>query len=113
MRTLVTAVAAAVSVLLLIVLLLQVGALHGELDAVSGDAANAASEAASVREELGEIRAAVERLNDELAALPRDGVVPTDSSGLILERMTEIRDDLAALSQRVDDICRNAPIELC
>ena len=55
----------------------------------------------------------MDALNDELAALPRSGVVPTDSSGLILERMTEIRDQVSELAGRVDDICRNAPIDLC
>ena len=58
-------------------------------------------------------RSAFQALSDELAAIPRRGVVPTDSSDLILERMTEIRDQVTELAERVDAICRNAPISLC
>ena len=112
MRTL-AAVGGAVVAILLVVLLVQVAGLRGEAaDAASeARAATAAADAAAAG--VDELRTAIETLSDELAAIPRRGVVPTDSSGLILERMTEIRDQMAALSDRVDAICRNAPISLC
>lgn len=113
MRSLPIILFGSAAVVLLVVVVLQVGALRGDVDAVRDEAASAASDASGVRAELTQVLEAVEQLSDELAALPRDGVVPTDSSGLILERMTEIRDDLAALTERVDQICRNAPLELC
>lgn len=112
-RSLAAVIGAAVVVVLLVVLVLQVGGLREDVTAARDEAAAAAAAAAPLQIDLDEIRASLDALTDEFAALPRDGVVPTDSSGLILDRMDEIRDAVNELAGRVDDICRNAPIDLC
>ena len=98
---------------LLVVLVLQVASLRAEVATARDEAAAAAAAAGPLQLDLDEIRTTLDAIADEFAALPRDGVVPTDSSALILERMTEIRDAVTELAGRVDDICRNAPIDLC
>ncbi len=112
-RSLPAAIGAAVIALLLVVLLLQVAGLRDDVADARADASAAAAAAAAASSGLDEVRTTLDGLSDELAAIPRSGVVPTDSSGLILERMDEIRDRVAELARRVDDICRNAPIDLC
>lgn len=106
-------IGAVVVAVLLVVLVFQVASLREEVTAARDEAAAAAAGADRLQYDLEAVQAAVDALGDELASLPRDGVVPTDSSGLILERMDEIRDRVAELAGRVDDICRNAPIDLC
>jgi hypothetical protein len=66
-----------------------------------------------MRSAVSDMRDALDDLGAELAALPHSGVVPTDSSSLILERITGLGDQVASLSDRVDQICQNAPIDLC
>jgi hypothetical protein len=111
-RSLSIAVGAIIAVLL-VVLVFQFAGLRAEVTAARDQATAAGATAERLRTDLDTLQAAVDALGDELASLPRDGVVPTDSSGLILERMDEIRDRVAELAGRVDDICRNAPIDLC
>ena len=95
------------------VLLVQVSALRGDVEAARGEGLAATETADELSGEMAELRSAFQALSEELAAIPRRGVVPTDSSELILERMTEIRDQVTELAERVDAICRNAPISLC
>ncbi len=123
MRSLPTLVIGGVTTVLLLLLLWQVAGLRGEVDTLRADAsaaaeaaaeaATAASDAATAAGGIADVRDMVEQLNAEIAALPRTGVVPTDSSQLILQRIDEIRDLLTSLASRVDDICRNAPVSLC
>ena len=112
-RSLAAVIGAAMVVVLLVVLVLQVASLRAEVATARDEAAAAAAAAGPLQLDLDEIRTTLDAIADEFAALPRDGVVPTDSSALILERMTEIRDAVTELAGRVDDICRNAPIDLC
>lgn len=112
-RSLAVVIGAAVMAVLLVILVFQVASLREEVAAARDEAAAAAAAAAPLEIDLEKIRTTLDALADEFAALPRDGVVPTDSSSLILERMTEIRDQVTELAGRVDDICRNAPIDLC
>lgn len=111
-RTL-AAAAAAISLVLIVVLLVQVSSLRGDVEAAHGEALAATETARELGDEIAELRDAFRALSDELATIPRRGVVPTDSSGLILERLTEIRDEVTELAERVDAICRNAPVALC
>ncbi len=107
------AIGAALVMITLVVLVVQVAGLRREAaDALSeARAATAAADAAASG--IDELRTDIRSLIDELARIPRRGIVPTDSSGLILERMTEIRDEIAQLTDRVDAICENAPVSLC
>jgi hypothetical protein len=107
------AIGAALVMIALVVLVVQVAGLRRETaDALSeARAATAAADAAASA--IDELRTDIRSLIDELARIPRRGIVPTDSSGLILERMTEIRDEIAQLTDRVDAICENAPVSLC
>lgn len=66
---------------------------------------------------LGELRTAI---TEELAAIRVRGVVPTDSSGVILDRLDalegsldridEMADTLAGLQERLDQICEGVPV---
>ena len=66
---------------------------------------------------LGELRTAI---TEELAAIRVRGVVPTDSSGVILDRLDalegsldridEMADTLAGLRERLDQICEGVPV---
>jgi hypothetical protein len=72
----------------------------------------------------GELDVALEELrtafSDELATIRLRGVVPTDSSGLILDRLEaldgalgridEMADTLDELRQRLDQICEGVPV---
>jgi hypothetical protein len=112
-RSFLTIIGAIAVAVLLAVVLLQLNGLRDDVADARGEANSTLEEVRAVQSDMDELQAAMDALSDELATLPRSGVVPTDSSGLILERMTEIRDQVTELAGRVDDICRNAPIDLC
>ena len=66
---------------------------------------------------LADLRTAI---TDELATIRLRGVVPTDSSGVILDRLDalegaldridEMADTLAVLQERLDQICEGVPV---
>ena len=66
---------------------------------------------------LADLRTAI---TDELATIRLRGVVPTDSSGVILDRLDalegaldridEMADTLAGLQERLDQICEGVPV---
>ena len=66
---------------------------------------------------LAELRTAI---SEELATIRFRGVVPTDSSGVILDRLDalegaldridEMADTLAGLQERLDQICEGVPV---
>jgi hypothetical protein len=87
-------------------------------------AAGGASGTAVDASDRGELDGAPEELrtafSDELATIRLRGVVPTDSSGLILDRLEaldgalgridEMADTLDELRQRLDQICEGVPV---
>ena len=100
------------------VLIGRVGALEDRLEATEAlVAAIEPVEVEQLRTELDSLRTAVA---DELATIGFRGVVPTDSSGVILERLEALDaalgriDEMAAtldrLEGRLDQICEGVPI---
>lgn len=112
-RSTVALVAGVLAMVLVVLVVIQVAALRADVASARRDAAAAASGAAEMRTAVSDVRNALDDLGAELAALPHSGVVPTDSSSLILERITALGDQVASLSDRLDQICQNAPMDLC
>lgn len=112
-RSTVALVAGVLAMVLVVLVVIQVAALRADVASARRDAAAAASGAAEMRTAVSDVRNALDDLGAELAALPHSGVVPTDSSSLILKRITALGDQVASLSDRLDQICQNAPMDLC
>lgn len=82
--------------------------LAGAIDTIDSEELNLA---------LDDLRTAI---TDELATIRFRGVVPTDSSGVILDRLDalegsldridEMADTLADLKERLDQICEGVPV---
>ena len=112
------AVVGVVTLTLLAVILLRLGDIDERVAAVeSSVAAIDAIDRDELDLALEDLRTA---FSDELATIRLRGVVPTDSSGLILDRLEALEgaldriDEMAAtledLRQRLDQICEGVPV---
>jgi hypothetical protein len=112
------AIVGVVTLALLALTLMRLGGIEERV------AATESSVAAIDAIDSGELDLALEGLrtaiSDELATIRFRGVVPTDSSGVILDRLDalegaldridEMADTLADLRERLDQICEGVPV---
>lgn len=106
------------AIALLAIVLVRLGGIENRVAATESTvAAIDAIDSGQLDRALEELRTAV---SEELATIRLRGVVPTDSSGVILDRLDalegaldridEMADTLAALQERLDQICEGVPV---
>lgn len=106
------------AIALLAIVLVRLGGIENRVAATESTvAAIDAIDSGQLERALEELRTAV---SEELATIRLRGVVPTDSSGVILDRLDalegaldridEMADTLAALQERLDQICEGVPV---